>query len=108
MFRYKRNRSTYVIALTSFMTCIWCELKCLQVAFSKDDSIPETGKAVIENKLLAEAVLESIIGKNGVSPGARLSVAERLAQLMKENKVEEDATKTDQEEANDLSLAKEN
>nr|O22651.1 RecName: Full=Chalcone--flavanone isomerase; Short=Chalcone isomerase [Raphanus sativus]AAB87071.1 chalcone isomerase [Raphanus sativus] len=80
----------------------------LTVAFSKDDSIPETGKAVIENKLLAEAVLESIIGKNRVSPGARLRVAERLAQLMKENKVEEDATKTDQEEANDLSLAKEN
>ncbi|KAL0729585.1 hypothetical protein Bca4012_025678 [Brassica carinata] len=47
-----------------------------------------------------------------VSPGARLSVAERLAQLMKNNKVEEDATKTDQEEANDLppgdKLAKEN
>nr|VDD57430.1 unnamed protein product [Brassica oleracea] len=84
----------------------------LTVAFSKDDSIPETGKAVIENKLLAEAVLESIIGKNGVSPGARLSVAERLAQLMNSDKVEEDATKTDQEEANNLplgdKLAKEN
>ncbi|KAF3498539.1 hypothetical protein DY000_02056246 [Brassica cretica] len=85
----------------------------LAVAFSKDDdSIPETGKAVIENKLLAEAVLESIIGKNGVSPGARLSVAERLAQLMNSDKVEEDATKTDQEEANNLplgdKLAKEN
>ncbi|XP_010427266.1 PREDICTED: chalcone--flavonone isomerase 1 [Camelina sativa] len=62
----------------------------LTVAFSKDDSIPETGKAVIENKLLAEAVLESIIGKNGVSPGTRSSVAERLAQLMKKNKVEEE------------------
>ncbi|KAG2311226.1 hypothetical protein Bca52824_022783 [Brassica carinata] len=73
----------------------------LHVAYSKDDSIPETGKVVIENKLLAEAVLESIIGKNS-----------RLAQLMKNNKVEEDATKTDQEEANDLppgdKLAKEN
>lgn len=63
-----------------------------QVAFSKDDSIPETGKDVIENKLLAEAVLESIIGKNGVSPGTRLSLAERLAQLMTKNKVEDEAT----------------
>ncbi|KAF3525740.1 hypothetical protein F2Q69_00049102 [Brassica cretica] len=85
----------------------------LTIAFSKDDSIPKTGKAVIENKLLAEAVLESIIGKKGVSPGARLSLAERLSQLMKENKVEKDATKTDnQDEANDVSLgdklAKEN
>ncbi|CDY71367.1 BnaAnng37160D [Brassica napus] len=95
------------------MTSLCCELKCLQIAFSKDDSIPKTGKAVIENKLLAEAVLESIIGKKGVSPGARLSLAERLSQLMKENKVEKDATKTDnQDEANDVSLgdklAKEN
>ncbi|XP_019084885.1 PREDICTED: chalcone--flavonone isomerase 1-like [Camelina sativa] len=62
----------------------------LTVAFSKDDSIPETGKAVIQNKLLAEDVLESFIGKNGASPGVRLSVAERLAQLMNENKVEEE------------------
>ncbi|KAG2311227.1 hypothetical protein Bca4012_025679 [Brassica carinata] len=64
------------------------------VVFLKDDSIPKTSKTVIKNKLLAEAVLESIIGKNGVSPGARFSVAERLSQLMKNNKVEEDATKT--------------
>ncbi|KAM7270507.1 hypothetical protein ACFE04_029721 [Oxalis oulophora] len=55
----------------------------LTIAFSKDSSIPEVGNAVIENKLLAEAVLESIIGKNGVSPAARESVAERLAELMK-------------------------
>lgn len=76
----------------------------LQVAFSKDDSIPETGIAVIENKLLAEAVLESIIGKNGVSPGTRLSIAERLAELMTKNKVEEDASNHSIEEK----LAKEN
>ncbi|XP_019084884.1 PREDICTED: chalcone--flavonone isomerase 1-like [Camelina sativa] len=62
----------------------------LTVAFSKDDSIPETGKAVIQNKLLAEAVFESFIEKNGACPGAMLSVAERLAQLMNENKVEEE------------------
>ncbi|CAN7095060.1 unnamed protein product [Brassica rapa subsp. narinosa] len=95
----------------------------LTVAFSSDDGIPKRGNTAIENKFLAEAILESIIGKNGVSPGARLSVAERLAQLMKierraetliladkkfmkNNEVKEDATKTktDQEEANDLSL----
>ncbi|KAL0652612.1 hypothetical protein Bca4012_095303 [Brassica carinata] len=52
----------------------------LTVAFSSDDGIPKRGNTAIENKFLAEAVLESIIGKNGVSPGARLSVAERLAQ----------------------------
>ncbi|CAH8256383.1 unnamed protein product [Arabidopsis lyrata] len=52
------------------------------IAFSRDDIIPLTGKVVVKNKLLAEAVLESIIG--------------RLAQLMNKNKVEE--------EANDLSL----
>ncbi|XP_010426629.1 PREDICTED: chalcone--flavonone isomerase 1-like [Camelina sativa] len=55
----------------------------LTVAFSKDDSIPETGKAVIQNKMLAEDVLELFIEKNGACPGARLTVAERLAQLMK-------------------------
>ncbi|KAL0714461.1 hypothetical protein Bca4012_021440 [Brassica carinata] len=60
-------------------------------------------KAVIDNKLLEEAVLESIIGKNGVSLGARLSVAEIVAQLMNSNKIEEDATTTDHGEANDLS-----
>ncbi|XP_019102364.1 PREDICTED: chalcone--flavonone isomerase-like [Camelina sativa] len=62
----------------------------LTVAFSKDDSIPETGKAVIQNKLLAEDVLELFIEKKVACRGARLSVTERLAQLMKENKVEEE------------------
>ncbi|VVB05735.1 unnamed protein product [Arabis nemorensis] len=76
----------------------------LTIAFSKDDSIPESGKAVIENKLLAEAVLESIVGKKGVSPGARLSLAKRLGQLMKNNKIEEEETKIDQDEAIDISV----
>ncbi|CAN6916097.1 unnamed protein product [Brassica oleracea] len=66
----------------------------LTIAFPKDDNIPETGKAVIENKLLAEAVLEFIIGTEAASPRTRLSVAERLSQLMNSDKVEEDATKT--------------
>lgn len=55
----------------------------LTIAFSKDGSIPKVGDAVIENKLLSEAVLESIIGKQGVSPGARQSVAARLSELLK-------------------------
>ncbi|KAL1542664.1 chalcone isomerase [Salvia divinorum] len=54
----------------------------LTIAFSKDGSIPEQGKAVIENKLLAEAILESIIGKNGVSPTARQSLAARVSELL--------------------------
>ncbi|XP_051118598.1 chalcone--flavanone isomerase-like [Andrographis paniculata] len=58
----------------------------LTINFSKDGSIPESGGAVIENKALSEAVLESIIGKNGVSPPAKRSLAERLSELMKEEK----------------------
>lgn len=56
----------------------------LQIAFSKDDSVPEQGKAVIENKLLAEAILESIIGEHGVSPTARQSLAARVSDLLKQ------------------------
>ncbi|CAL2242634.1 unnamed protein product [Prunus armeniaca] len=55
----------------------------LTISFSKDASIPEAGNVVIENKLLSEAVLESIIGKHGVSPEARQSVAARLSELLK-------------------------
>lgn len=57
----------------------------IQIGFSKDGSIPEVGNAVIENKLLSESVLESIIGKQGVSPEARKSVATRLSELLKES-----------------------
>ncbi|KAL6128311.1 hypothetical protein ACLB2K_071666 [Fragaria x ananassa] len=57
----------------------------LTIGFSKDGSIPEVGNAVIENKLLSESVLESIIGKQGVSPEARKSVATRLSELLKES-----------------------
>ncbi|XP_022133567.1 chalcone--flavonone isomerase [Momordica charantia] len=57
----------------------------LSISFSKDGSIPEKGRATIENKLLSESVLESIIGKNGVSPAARLSLATRFSQLMLQN-----------------------
>lgn len=55
-----------------------------QIGFSKDGTIPEVGSAVIENKLLAEAVLESIIGKHGVSPKAKQSLAARLPELLKD------------------------
>ncbi|KAL4339424.1 hypothetical protein GQ457_08G011030 [Hibiscus cannabinus] len=56
----------------------------LTIGFSKDISVPEAGKAVIENKLLANSVLESIIGKNGVSPEAKQSLASRLSPLFNE------------------------
>lgn len=39
---------------------------------------------MIVNKLLSEAVLESIIGKHGVSPAAKKSLAARLSELLKE------------------------
>lgn len=61
-----------------------------QVSFSKDSTIPATEKIVIENKQLSEAVLESIIGKRGVSPQAKQSLAARIAQLLN---VEEDEGK---------------
>lgn len=56
----------------------------MQISFSKDSSIPEVGNAVIEHKPLSEAVLESIIGKKGVSPAARKSLAARFSDLLNE------------------------
>nr|Q53B74.1 RecName: Full=Chalcone--flavanone isomerase 2-A; Short=Chalcone isomerase 2-A [Glycine max]AAT94360.1 chalcone isomerase 2 [Glycine max]ACN81823.1 chalcone isomerase [Glycine max] len=56
----------------------------LTISFSGDETIPEVTSAVIENKLLSEAVLESMIGKNGVSPAAKQSLASRLSHLFKE------------------------
>ncbi|XP_017984276.1 PREDICTED: chalcone--flavonone isomerase [Theobroma cacao] len=53
----------------------------LTISFSKYSSVPQIGTAVIENKLLANAVLESIIVKDGVSPVARKSMASRLSAL---------------------------
>lgn len=61
----------------------------MQISFSKDDSIPEHGSAVIENKQLSEAVLESIIGKHGVSPSAKQSLAARISDLLRQNEPEE-------------------
>jgi chalcone isomerase len=59
-------------------------LGLLTIGFSKDGLLPETGKVVIENKQLSEAVLESIIGKHGVSPAAKQSLAARVAALFRE------------------------
>ncbi|CAN8254532.1 unnamed protein product [Cochlearia groenlandica] len=72
----------------------------LTIAFSKDDSIPKKGEAVIDNKLLAEAVLESIIGKKGVSPATRLSLAKRLSHLMKKT----DSKTVQEEDSNDVAV----
>ncbi|KAM1019898.1 hypothetical protein ACFX13_041958 [Malus domestica] len=54
----------------------------LTISFSKDASMPEATNAVIENKLLSETVLESIVGKHGVSPATKQSLAARLSQLL--------------------------
>jgi chalcone isomerase len=61
----------------------------LTVAFSKDSSVPESGGVAIENRPLCEAVLESIIGEHGVSPAAKLSLATRVAELLKEQGAED-------------------
>ncbi|KAL5716877.1 chalcone isomerase [Ranunculus cassubicifolius] len=55
----------------------------LTIGFSKDGSIPKEGKATIVNKQLSEAILESMIGKNGVSPAAKRSIAERMSEMIK-------------------------
>ncbi|CAK9155081.1 unnamed protein product [Ilex paraguariensis] len=59
-------------------------LGSLTISFSKDGTIPDVWNATIENKHLSEAVLESIIGKHGVSPEAKQSLAARIADLLKQ------------------------
>ncbi|KAJ9545663.1 hypothetical protein OSB04_025370 [Centaurea solstitialis] len=54
----------------------------VMVSFVKDGIIPETPVVVLENKKLGQALFESVIGKNGVSPEAKQSLASRLAELM--------------------------
>ncbi|RZC94036.1 hypothetical protein C5167_016730 [Papaver somniferum] len=59
-------------------------LGTLTVGFSNHDSTPDVEKAaVIDNKALSVAVLESIIGKNGVCPPAKQSLAVRIFELLK-------------------------
>nr|APM86425.1 chalcone isomerase 1 [Freesia hybrid cultivar] len=56
----------------------------LTIGFLKNNSMPDSGGTVIRSKALSEAILESIIGKNGVSPAAKESLARRISALMKE------------------------
>eukprot|EP00250_Pteridium_aquilinum_P012207 c20571_g1_i2 orf=162-788(+) len=51
----------------------------LKVAFTKDNDIPEKPVAVIKDKTFSDAVLATIIWKEGVSPAAKVSLAERLS-----------------------------
>nr|WPW46122.1 chalcone isomerase [Astragalus sinicus] len=55
----------------------------LGLGFSKDETIPEYEHAVINNKALSEAVLETMIGEIPVSPALKLSLATRLSELFK-------------------------
>ncbi|KAK8531804.1 hypothetical protein V6N13_131163 [Hibiscus sabdariffa] len=57
----------------------------LTIGFTKDDSVPEDGKAVIESTILGNSLLELIVGKNGVSPAVKQSLASRLSKLLNEN-----------------------
>lgn len=52
-----------------------------QLSFSKDATIPGKEDAVIENKAVSEAVLETMIGEPAVSPALKLSLASRLPDL---------------------------
>nr|BAJ21533.1 chalcone isomerase [Dahlia pinnata] len=61
----------------------------LTISFSKDGSIPEAGNAVLENEKLGEAIIESMIGKHGVSPAAKQSLASRLSDLINQDAHEE-------------------
>nr|ANH61883.1 chalcone isomerase [Anthurium andraeanum] len=86
----------------------------LTIGFSKvDGAMPEAGKAVIENRAMAEAVLESIIGQHGVSPEAKRSLASRVSELLKayqpvenghpkETREEEEQTKDQPEQVPEL------
>ncbi|XP_074286719.1 chalcone--flavanone isomerase-like isoform X2 [Silene latifolia] len=53
------------------------------IAFSEHSSIPKDGNVVIQNKTFPEEILNSIIGENGVCPGARQTLAARLSELLK-------------------------
>ncbi|XXG54903.1 hypothetical protein AAC387_Pa03g2671 [Persea americana] len=74
----------------------------LTIGFSKDSSIPEKAAGVIENKQMSEAVLESMIGRHGVSPEAKQSLATRVSQLLKEFDVETEEVKVEGEEGEKL------
>eukprot|EP00249_Psilotum_nudum_P006129 c19476_g1_i1 orf=956-1579(+) len=55
----------------------------LGIAFSKDNAIiPEKPVVVIEDQAFAEAVLATIMCKDGVAPAAKLSLAERVSKWL--------------------------
>lgn len=56
----------------------------LTIALSEDGSVPEASNTVIENRQLTEAIFESMIGKHGVSPEAKTSLASRISELLKD------------------------
>ncbi|MED6168450.1 hypothetical protein PIB30_011616 [Stylosanthes scabra] len=54
----------------------------LALSFSEDGNMPEKEAAVIENKALSSAVLETMIGEHAVSPDLKRSLAERLPAIL--------------------------
>lgn len=56
----------------------------LGLSFSQDTSIPEKEAALIENKAVSSAVLETMIGEHAVSPDLKRCLAARLPALLNE------------------------
>ncbi|KAI4351158.1 hypothetical protein L6164_005540 [Bauhinia variegata] len=54
----------------------------LTLNFSKDGTIPEGKGVVIENKPVSEAVLETMIGRNAVSPALKQNLAVRYLEIL--------------------------
>ncbi|KOM36542.1 hypothetical protein LR48_Vigan02g269200 [Vigna angularis] len=54
----------------------------LGLSFSEDASIPAEEAAVIENKAVSAAVLETMIGEHAVSPDLKRSLASRLPAVL--------------------------
>ncbi|TKY50621.1 Chalcone--flavonone isomerase [Spatholobus suberectus] len=56
----------------------------LGLSFSEDATLPGKEAAVIENKAVSEAVLETMIGEHAVSPDLKRSLASRLPKVLNE------------------------
>ncbi|KAK9741453.1 hypothetical protein RND81_03G107200 [Saponaria officinalis] len=54
------------------------------IGFSEHSNIPKDGIAVIQNKTFPQEILNSIIGIEGVCPGARQTLAARISELLNE------------------------
>nr|KYP47054.1 Chalcone--flavonone isomerase [Cajanus cajan] len=57
----------------------------LAITFSQDHSIPRVAAIVIQNKQLSEAVLETVLGNDSISPQLKHSLASRLSHFFKQN-----------------------